>query len=46
MNDSKLEMTAEQKRAMMLHINERLYERGEISKILYEAAKSKIILQK
>lgn len=44
MNDSKLEMTAEQKQAVMLQINERLYEKGKISKLLYETAKSKIIL--
>lgn len=37
------ELTAEQKQAIMLQINERLYEKGEISKLLYEAAKTKII---
>lgn len=43
---SKFEMTAEQKQAMMLQINESLYKKGEISKLLYEAVKAEIISKK
>lgn len=39
----RFELTAEQKQAVMLQINERLYEKGEISTLLYEAAKTEII---
>ena len=37
------ELTAEQKQAVMLHVNERLYEKGEISKALYEVTKDRIL---
>ena len=37
-------LTLEQKQAIMLHINERLYQKGEIQKAMYEEAKCKILL--
>lgn len=37
-------LTLEQKQAIMLHINERLYQKGKITKAMYEEAKSKILL--
>lgn len=38
-----IRLTAEQKQAMMLHINERLYEKGEITKAMYKMAKESIL---
>lgn len=43
MDHLKFELTAAQKQAVMLQINERLYERGEISKAVFEEAKQKIL---
>lgn len=36
----------EQRIALLLHINQCLYQKGEISKEIYEAAKVKILLVK
>ena len=32
-----------QRVALLLHVNQRLYQKGEISKAVYEAAKEKIL---
>lgn len=34
----------DQRVALLLHVNQRLYQKGEISKEVYEAAKEKILL--
>ena len=36
----------DQRVALLLHVNQRLYQKGEISKEVYEAAKEKILLVK
>ena len=36
----------DQRVAILLHVNQRLYQKGEISKEIYEAAKEKILLVK
>lgn len=38
-----IKLACEQRTAILLHVNERLYEKGEISKTLYEYAKVKIL---
>ena len=44
--DNVLTLTRTQKNAILLQINQRLFEKGEISKEIYEAAKAKILLVK
>ncbi len=44
--EDELTLTREQKNAVMLQINQRLYEKGEIPRGLYEQAKRKIMLIK
>lgn len=43
MNQSSFELTAEQKQAVMLQINEHLYKKGKITKTMYEIAKEQIL---
>ena len=44
--DNVLTLARTQKNAILLQINQRLFEKGEISKEIYEAAKAKILLVK
>ena len=41
--ETTIKLAREQRTAILLHVNERLYENGEISKTLYEYAKVKIL---
>ena len=36
-------METHERIALLLHVNQRLYQKGEISKAVYEAAKEKIL---
>jgi len=38
-----ISVTPEQRKAIMLHVNERLYQKGEITKVMYENAKKTIL---
>ncbi len=42
----RIALDRDQRVALLLHVNQRLYQKGEISKEVYEAAKEKILLAK
>ena len=42
----RIALDRDQRVALLLHVNQRLYQKGEISKDVYEAAKEKILLAK
>lgn len=42
----RIALDRDQRIALLLHVNQRLYQKGEISKEAYEAAKEKILLVK
>lgn len=42
----RIALDRDQRVALLLHVNQRLYQKGEISKEVYEAAKEKILLVK
>ena len=39
----RIALDRDQRVALLLHVNQRLYQKGEISKAVYEAAKEKIL---
>ena len=39
----RIALDRDQRVALLLHVNQRLYQKGEISKEVYEAAKEKIL---
>ena len=42
----RIALDRDQRVALLLHVNQRLYQKGEISKDVHEAAKEKILLAK
>lgn len=42
----RIALDRDQRIALLLHVNQRLYQKGEISKEVYETAKEKILLVK
>ena len=41
--NERIALDRDQRVALLLHVNQRLYQKGEISKAVYEAAKEKIL---